>query len=532
MCCSLIPWAHERLNLAGTSWLSLKYPMKRTVRAKVARLYYELAVLPGMDPRIVEVAANTCMTLLANKKRIDINDLQLPWQPLYHLLEHELFPKKRKTGITNISLTLLTLTEYCQRFFPPHEAADMLSTFLPRLDGSSLNSILATQSFLAHFLPVSHPQEWLQPSFVLWEAFSNSQIYTEQWLDVMSRLAEKHMDPSISDPKLVEKFKRLYERNNRPFTSESNQEQPNGLPQKRPSPEAEAGPSRPIRPASEEEPRAATSVPGEADMEIEGWGLSAPVDPASASAGRTRVGAAREKWKGIRKDVGIFSYEQWDFLMQRTLRAMNIPVGNVQKSNSNYISQGEFGAANADSAANSTVMKMKKPSERLHSSAILLIYSMANDSPVLAKTPSGSKQPSRTASSTDLRMTGKDEALNPFKLVNGSTKAYVGGSKALDSLVKLINATETFFHPSNYGHWSLILARFLQNITWEFTKRWMEEEKPDCKTPKEWRLTPRIRREFVLATRQVAFLAMFSKEGISMGCAQSALKSMSFLEPE
>jgi proteasome activator subunit 4 len=76
-----------------------------------------------------------------------------------------------------------------------------------------------------------------------------------------------------------------------------------------------------------------------------------------------------------------------------------------------------------------------------------------------------------------------------------------------------------------------MLSRFLQNILWEFTKRWTEEEKGDCKTPKEWRLTRKIRREFVAMTRQVALLAMFSKDPMSMGSAQSALKSMAFLEP-
>lgn len=422
-----------------------------------------------MDPRIIETTASTCMTLLANKKRIDINDLQLPWEPLYHVLELELFPKKRKTGITNISLTLLTLTEYCQRFFPPHEIPNMLATFLPRLDGSSLNSILATQSFMAHFLPISHPQEWLQPSFVLWEAFSNSQMYTEQWLDVISRLAEKHVDPNVSDPKHIERLRKLAQ--------------------------------------------------GKAS------GSSEPVGAAEDSTTGTTKGDAAppaEKWKGIRKDVGIFTHEQWDFLMSKMLRAMGIPVGNIRKTGQRFISQGgESGAANADSAANATSLKMGKPSEKLHSLAILLVYSMSEDSPVLDRTPASSKQPSRRPSMTDL------------KSLNGGTerKAYIGGSKALDSLLKFINATETFFHPSNYGAWTIALTRFLQNVAWEFTKRTIEEEKADCKTPKEWRLTPRIRREFVVVTRQVAFLAMFSKDPLSMGCAQSALKSLSYLEP-
>lgn len=33
-------------------------------------------------------------------------------------------------------------------------------------------------------------------------------------------------------------------------------------------------------------------------------------------------------------------------------------------------------------------------------------------------------------------------------------KTYLAGSKALDALAKLIQATEGFFHPSNYGAWA------------------------------------------------------------------------------
>ena len=270
--------------------------MKRVVRAKLARLYYELAVLPGMDPRLIDSASAMCMSLLANKKKLDINDLQLPWEPLYAVLERELFPKKRKTGITNISTTLLTLTEFCQRFFSPHEIPKMLSTFLPQLDGSSLSSILTTQSFMAHFLPLSHPQEWLTPSFVLWDSFSNSQIYTEQWLDVMSRLAEKHVDPNVSDPKLIVKYQMAAEK--RSTISSTIAEQP------------------------ERGGRQTSAAPGATDAEMREASTSPEAPSTALPAAADSISGKPEKWKGIRKDVGIFTFEQWDLLMQKTLRAM------------------------------------------------------------------------------------------------------------------------------------------------------------------------------------------------------------------
>ena len=70
---------------------------------------------------------------------------------------------------------------------------------------------------------------------------------------------------------------------------------------------------------------------------------------------------------------------------------------------------------------------------------------MSVDSPPSGATPFGSTAPSRTGS--------------PGGPLGGRPKTYLAGSKALDSLAKLIQATESFFHPSNYGAWAPILVR-------------------------------------------------------------------------
>lgn len=92
-----------------------------------------------MEIRLIELSSKMCMTLIESKKKLDIKDLVLPWKPLWLLLEKELFPKQRRTGLTNISTKLLDLAEFSQRFFDPSETEEMLKTFLPRLDGSELN---------------------------------------------------------------------------------------------------------------------------------------------------------------------------------------------------------------------------------------------------------------------------------------------------------------------------------------------------------------------------------------------------------
>jgi len=117
-----------------------------------------------MEARIAEVTAKMCMTLLDGKRRSSIADLVLPWRPLYTLLERELFPKQRKTGMTTISDTLLDLAEYAQRFFDPREAEEMLKEMLPMMDGSSINVsciefVDYTRSLLTFLTPYS--QSWL-----------------------------------------------------------------------------------------------------------------------------------------------------------------------------------------------------------------------------------------------------------------------------------------------------------------------------------------------------------------------------------
>lgn len=155
----------------------------------------------------------------------------------------------------------------------------------------------------------------------------------------------------------------------------------------------------------------------------------------------------------------------------------------------------------SDSTATGVALTMKRATEKLSSFAGLIVYSMSVDSPTNSKE-------------------GQQD------------KFFLAGSKSLDSLAKLVQATESFFHPSNYGAWAPHLGRFLRNVTWEFLKRQTEEERADCKTPLHLRLTPEIRHQFVLTMRTVALLSMFSRDPLTIANSQGALKTMAILEPE
>jgi len=130
---------------------------------------------------------------------------------------------------------------------------------------------------------------------------------------------------------------------------------------------------------------------------------------------------------------------------------MGVPVGSVKKAGG-FLSA--IGQQTAD-LANGISLTMQKPAEKLHSLAILIVYSMAQDAPAPAKTPQSGPTPS--SSSANLAGLANGAASPPVA-------TFLAGSKALDSLAKLVQALESFFHPSAFGKWTPTLARFLQNM--------------------------------------------------------------------
>lgn len=53
-----------------------------------------------------------------------------------------------------------------------------------------------------------------------------------------------------------------------------------------------------------------------------------------------------------------------------------------------------------------------------------------------------------------------------------------GNNKKEESILtylgNMIQAIESFYHPSNFGRWTFSIVRFLQFLGWEFLKRWTD----------------------------------------------------------
>ncbi|KAJ7225864.1 hypothetical protein GGX14DRAFT_422660 [Mycena pura] len=393
-------------------WLLMRYPISKTLRAKLVRLYFELILLPGIEARTCRNWVHMFNRVLANKpgarRKLEPADLQLPWQPLWRMVKKELWPsghKRSDLGGRNMINLLLFTALHARPYFPASEIPEMLSVFLPLVTKSTM---LGMFPVLVSFLPPTHTHLYLPTLLAFAKAF-NSAIIEERILELAGELSEEH--------------------------------------------------------------------------------VSGAAGPAGEEGGA--------KWK----DIGIWSEADWNFLVGRGLTSMDVPVGSNRNASTT--------ASHAD-AHFKWALRIKKTISRQQSLAKMLVYSMAVDGPAR----DSSVATPRTVDSKLEQPTG-----------------FVAGSKALDTLDRMITSVESFFHPSNSGPYTLSLTSFLQYLSAFFCQRTREEEQASCPTPVAQRLTPAIRRAFVTILRTPALLAMFSKDPVSMSCAQATLRAMAMLEP-
>ena len=86
-------------DASSRRWLTLKYPLPKDKRIALAKLYYEVCVIPGMQMDVVTSCMDTLSMLVRSKRKLSVDDLRLPWKPAYKLLKKDLFLKRRQFEI-------------------------------------------------------------------------------------------------------------------------------------------------------------------------------------------------------------------------------------------------------------------------------------------------------------------------------------------------------------------------------------------------------------------------------------------------
>lgn len=101
----------------------------------------------------------------------------------------------------------------------------------------------------------------------------------------------------------------------------------------------------------------------------------------------------------------------------------------------------------------------------------------------------------------------------------------------LHQLEGLIQGIETFFHPSNSGSWTKSLSQLVYYLADFFVMRWNREQSGEYEVPEDRKLTPEVKRRFVLCLRDVVFMGIYAKSGTAMNYSLSTLQSLAYLEP-
>lgn len=101
----------------------------------------------------------------------------------------------------------------------------------------------------------------------------------------------------------------------------------------------------------------------------------------------------------------------------------------------------------------------------------------------------------------------------------------------MTNLEGLIQAVETFFHPSNSGAWTKALSQLVYYLADFFVMRWNREKSGEMEMPEERKLNEPLKRRFVLCLREVIFMGIYAKSGTAMNFSLSTLQSLAYLEP-
>lgn len=78
----------------------LKYPIPKDKRIKLAKLYYQISVTPSMPTQMIATCADGFKALTRSKRKISIEDMRLPWKPIYDILSQDLFLTRRQFEYT------------------------------------------------------------------------------------------------------------------------------------------------------------------------------------------------------------------------------------------------------------------------------------------------------------------------------------------------------------------------------------------------------------------------------------------------
>jgi proteasome activator subunit 4 len=194
------------------SWLSLKFDPTIDQRVKLVKLYYELALAPGIETNVAERFTNMFLLLVKRKHYLrPLVDLTLSWKPLLKELKAVVIPGESGIGGTTIRRSMKSLQKICsyaQLFFDPADTPEILEEILPYFSMSSAEGAFVVIGLINLMIPTAapaidsedlRPQHFLPTYFHLWSLVNRSRTIDVAFLDILSRMAKDSL-PAKSIP--------------------------------------------------------------------------------------------------------------------------------------------------------------------------------------------------------------------------------------------------------------------------------------------------------------------------------------------
>ncbi|CAG9839520.1 unnamed protein product [Diabrotica balteata] len=204
------------------------YGMKFSKEDHIAliKLFYELVIIPDLEPTRINKCATTLIQLLKKKYLLTRDDLQLEWRPLYDLCVNVMEKSKTDIGMyrypSNFELTLFHLIRSCKVYFPASVTQEILDEFRPKMCIFNHSEIANTIKFLEIFLPNStKPEEadisyrlWFEELMNLWDSCQDDSSWENNIMWIMTGLARfqiGQIDWQPYIPKMFVRFQRTFQ---------------------------------------------------------------------------------------------------------------------------------------------------------------------------------------------------------------------------------------------------------------------------------------------------------------------------------
>ncbi|MEE6474287.1 hypothetical protein FKM82_010338 [Ascaphus truei] len=192
------------------------------------KLLYELVTVPKLEISMMQGFARLLISLLKKKELLSREDLQLPWRPLYEMLERILYSKTEHLGLNWFpnSFDNKPLFYLFPSYFPDDATAEMLEEWRPLMCPFDVTMQKAI-SYLELFLPTSLPPElhckgfklWFDELMGLWVSVQNLPQWEGHLVSLFARLAYDNIGYIDWDPYVPKVFTRILRSLNLPVGS-------------------------------------------------------------------------------------------------------------------------------------------------------------------------------------------------------------------------------------------------------------------------------------------------------------------------